>query len=221
MLTLALDASTYAGDVAVLDGMRLLAERSVAMKDPAHEHLMPAVVEALAAADVPVRRLDRIVCGAGPGSFTSLRIAGGIAKGLASGAKRPLYAVPSLALIVGGASLAAGRYLAALDALRGEFYVGLYHRSAHGDLRELEPARLVPADGVASVATEYDARIVSPTSFEHGVVATPRARAVGGLVAWLETSGPVDLSAWEPAYGRLAEAQVKWESAHGRPLPTG
>ena len=221
MLTLALDASTYAGDVAVLDGTRLLAERNVAMKDAAHEHLMPAVVEALAEADVPVRRLDRVVCGAGPGSFTSLRIAGGIAKGLASGAGLPLYAVPSLALIVGGAHVGTGRYLAALDALRGEFYVGLYHRSASGDLLELEPARLVPADGVVSVAAEYDARIVSPTSFENGVAATPRARAVGGLVAWLLDRGPVDLGAWEPAYGRLAEAQVKWESAHGRPLPTG
>jgi tRNA threonylcarbamoyladenosine biosynthesis protein TsaB len=29
---------------------------------------------------------------------------------------------------------------------------------------------------------------------------------------------PVALDTWEPAYGRLAEAQVKWEAAHGRPL---
>jgi tRNA threonylcarbamoyladenosine biosynthesis protein TsaB len=32
---------------------------------------------------------------------------------------------------------------------------------------------------------------------------------------------PVNIGSWEPAYGRLAEAQVKWESAHGRPLPVG
>jgi tRNA threonylcarbamoyladenosine biosynthesis protein TsaB len=32
-------------------------------------------------------------------------------------------------------------------------------------------------------------------------------------------SGPVDLASWEPEYGRLAEAQVRWEAAHGRPLP--
>jgi len=30
---------------------------------------------------------------------------------------------------------------------------------------------------------------------------------------------PVDLASWEPDYGRLAEAQVRWEAAHGRPLP--
>ena len=29
---------------------------------------------------------------------------------------------------------------------------------------------------------------------------------------------PVELASWEPDYGRLAEAQVKWEAAHGRAL---
>ena len=37
----------------------------------------------------------------------------------------------------------------------------------------------------------------------------------------IEGIPPVDLASWEPAYGRLAEAQVKWEAAHGRPLQTG
>ena len=90
-----------------------------------------------------MRALDRVVCGSGPGSFTSLRIAGGIAKGLSAGADVPLYAVPSLALIVGGASLPVGRYLAVLDALRGECYVALYHVSATGDVIELEHAVVV------------------------------------------------------------------------------
>ena len=34
-------------------------------------------------------------------------------------------------------------------------------------------------------------------------------------------AGPVALDGWEPSYGRLAEAQVKWEAAHGRPLADG
>ena len=45
----------------------------------------------------------------------------------------------------------------------------------------------------------------------------PRARR------WLRSGvddliGPVDLALWEPEYGRLAEAQVRWEAEHGRPL---
>ena len=37
-------------------------------------------------------------------------------------------------------------------------------------------------------------------------------------IALIAGGGPVDLASWEPVYGRLAEAQVKWEAAHGRPL---
>src|SRR5678815_470006 len=117
MITLALDASTYAGDVAVLRGTELLAEAATAMKGAHEERLMPAVQQTLMHAGVDVDDIERIVCGAGPGSFTSLRIAGAIAKGIAAGTSRPLFAVPSMALLVGGASLAQGRYLAAIDAL--------------------------------------------------------------------------------------------------------
>jgi tRNA threonylcarbamoyladenosine biosynthesis protein TsaB len=220
MITLALDASTYVGDVAVVKDARLLAEESVAMRDPTHERLMPAVASVIATATLTVRGVDRIVCGAGPGSFTSLRIAGSIAKGLATGTNAPLYAVSSLALLVAGASTGDGRYLAAVDALRGEHYVALYAVDAD-DVTEIAAARLVPSDAVEALATEYAARIVSPAPIgENSVVAPPRAAGVLRLRSMLASPAPVDLRTWEPSYGRLAEAQVKWESAHGRPLPT-
>lgn len=221
MITLAIDASMSVGDVAVLEDGRLLTERRVAMKDARHERLMPAVAEALEDAKRTVRDVDRIVCGAGPGSFTSLRIAGGIAKGLAAGAVRPLWAVPSLALIVAGAELPMGKYLAALDALRGELYVALYHVSASGEVLELERAVVIAADQLSALAERSEARIVSPTPFEDAVLATPRAAGVLHLEQMIAAAGPVDLASWEPVYGRLAEAQVKWESLHGRPLPVG
>lgn len=221
MITLALDASTYAGDVALLDGATVVAEECTEMKGAEHERLMPAVASVLDRARLRVSEVDRLVCGAGPGSFTSLRIAGGIAKGLAMGARRPLFAVPSLALIVGGASLGAGRYLAALDALRSEYYVALYDVRRDGTVIEVERPRIVAAEQVDVIARELEARIVSPTALADAIVAPPRARAVAHLSAMLDAAGPVDLARWEPSYGRLAEAQVKWESAHGRPLPVG
>jgi tRNA threonylcarbamoyladenosine biosynthesis protein TsaB len=221
MITLVIDASTYAGDVALLDGGNVLAEESAAMKGAEQERLMPAVASVLERSGRRMAEVERIVCGAGPGSFTSLRIAGGIAKGLAMGARIPLFAVPSMALIVGGASLHVGRYLVAVDALRGEFYVGLYHVSANGEILELERARLVKAGEVEMLAVEQVAVLVSPSELPGAVQATPKARAVGRMEQLLESSGPVDIGSWEPAYGRLAEAQVKWESTHGRPLPVG
>jgi tRNA threonylcarbamoyladenosine biosynthesis protein TsaB len=219
VITLALDASTYEGDVALLDGSRVLAEQAAAMKGRESEQLMPAVAAVLQRAGVDLGVVERVVCGAGPGSFTSLRIAGGIGKGIASGLCLPLFAAPSLALVVAGASPGAGRYLGAIDALRGEFYVGLYDVDDEGCVAEVEPARIVAATDVGSVAAEYTARIVSPTELHGGIRSRPRASGVARIEPMLAGRGPVDVRGWEPAYGRLAEAQVKWESAHGRPLP--
>lgn len=220
MITLAIDASTYDGDAALLDGERLLAEGHTAMKRADRETLMPLVGDVLAQAGIAAAGVERVVCGAGPGSFTSLRIAGSIAKGLAFGLDRPLFAVPSLALVAGGAALVAGRYVSALDALRGELYVGLYDIDARGDVTELEPARLIQAPDLDRVAAESDARVVTPLHLDGAIRARPTARAVVHLTRWIEWhGGPVDVASWEPAYGRPAEAQVRWESAHGKPLP--
>jgi tRNA threonylcarbamoyladenosine biosynthesis protein TsaB len=219
-VTLAIDASTYTGDVAVLDGERVLAEESTAMKDAAHERLMPAVALVLERAMLGPRDVGRVVCGAGPGSFTSLRIAGGIAKGIATGVACPLFAAPSMALVVGGADLAPGRYLVAIDALRGEFYVGLYDVKGTS-VDEVEPARLVTAAELLDrdLAGEYGARLVSPSHLPEAIVALPRGRSVARIEALLHARGPVQVATWEPSYGRLAEAQLRWETAHGRPLP--
>ena len=46
----------------------------------------------------------------------------------------------------------------------------------------------------------------------------PDASAVASLLSRVIAAGAVPLDSWEPRYGRLAEAQVKWEAAHGRPL---
>jgi hypothetical protein len=47
----------------------------------------------------------------------------------------------------------------------------------------------------------------------------PNARGVVRASRVLERNGPVDLGRWEPDYGRLAEAQRRWEATHGRALP--
>ena len=219
MISLVIDASTYDGDVAVIDETRVLAERRTVMRDALHERLMPAVAEALDAAGVEIARLDRVVCGAGPGSFTSLRIAASIAKGIAMATDTPLFAVSSLALLVGGGELPPGRYVAALDALRGEFYVALFDVDAAQSVVELEPARLIAADQLELLAASVGASIVTPSDVRGAVRATPRARAALKVRHLVERGGHVDVSAWEPAYGRLAEAQVRWEAAHGVPLP--
>jgi tRNA threonylcarbamoyladenosine biosynthesis protein TsaB len=216
--TLVLEAATYVGSVALLREGRLRGAREIAMRGREHEALMPAVADLLAEHGVAPAELTRVVCGAGPGSFTSLRIGGAIAKGLALAAACALVPVSSLALVVAGREpLAAGRYLAALDALRGEHYVALFQVDDDGTVRALGPERRAPSTEVSLLAESLDAVAVGPD--RHGVEhAVPRAWAAVRLSRLLDETSEADLASWEPAYGRLAEAQVKWESDHGRAL---
>lgn len=218
MISLVLDASTYRGTVAVLDDERLLVHAGVAMRGRDEERLMPAVVQALRDAGIGMDGVQRVICGAGPGSFTSLRIAASIAKGIAVGREVPLFGVSSMALIV-AANVTDGprdvrRYLAVQDALRGESFVaGFEHHQ--GAVRQMSDLRLVPSAEVQEIAAREGARAVGPDQPEQW---QPGARGAALLLSDIVASGPVDLAGWEPVYGRLAEAQVRWEASHGRPL---
>lgn len=221
MITLVLEASTYSGSTALLVDGRLVGERSVAMRGREHEALMPAVAALLEECGVAPRGVGRVVCGEGPGAFTSLRVAASIAKGIALAAGSQLVPVSSLALLVASqAVLKPGRFLAAVDAMRGEHYVQLFEIDAHLDLHVRSPLGMLPAGVVDAQAHSLDAVAIGP---ERGEVfsVTPHARAAARITKVIDGIPPADLAGWEPGYGRLAEAQVKWEAQHGRPLVAG
>jgi tRNA threonylcarbamoyl adenosine modification protein YeaZ len=226
-ITLGMDAAAGDGSIAVLRDGALVAASQVVMRSATEERFFPAVLETLGSAGAAVSDLRRIVVGGGPGSFTALRVVGSIAKGLAQGRGIPLFAVPSLALVADAAThaLAAAegsrgsatlsRWLVTLDALRGERYAALVERDAEGLVLRVQQLGLLPVSEVAARAAALEATPIGP---DEALVAAPHARAVVHCLALVEASGAVDLASWEPFYGRLAEAQVKWETAHGRPL---
>lgn len=213
---LVIDASLGAGTIALVDvdgRPRLLAAVTVEERDS----LFPEVMRLLDEAACPIDALGACVVGDGPGSFTALRIVGALGKGLAEATGMPLYAVPSLALVVGGAegTRRAGVWLATIDALRGEHYAAQVVTDADGAVRTVESKPRLAREALSDAAAAAGAEWVGPDA---PLVALPDARGAVRCVAWLLEVGPVDLAAWEPTYGRLAEAQVKWEAEHGRPL---
>lgn len=216
-LTLALDASTYRGTVAVVSGDRLLATSEVAMRGEREERLMPAIASALGSAGVSVPDLARVVVGGGPGSFTSLRIGAALAKGICVVRQIPLATMPSLSLLVAGGTHPPrdGRSLAILDAMRGDVYAALVEARG-GVVVNADRARLLPRGAVDELARTLDAEVVGGGDPPQ---ALPHARGVARLAPALVHE--VALDSWEPEYGRLAEAQVKWEADHGRSLTAG
>jgi len=216
MISLAIEASTYAGTVAVIRDGSIVAERDTAMRGEREERLMPAIADVLAEAGVPPNAIDRVVCGAGPGSFTSLRIAGAIGKGLALTARVPLFPVSSLLLIVAGArpALAPGRYAAVLDAMRGDVFAAVFSVTESAISSE-SATTILPRADLETFARAHSARTIGPSET---LAVSPHARGVVVLGARAPWPPAADLAAWEPDYGRLAEAQVRWEAAHGRAL---
>jgi hypothetical protein len=77
--------------------------------------------------------------------------------------------------------------------------------------------RLVGDTALRAHVAGLDARVIGRGE---AIDAVPRAAAVLPILGRVLQSGPVALDAWEPDYGRLAEAQVRWEAQHGRPLVT-
>ena len=146
MRILALETSTEWCSVAVGDGARW--HRATSTPGSALRARAGAGGRAvLAEAGWTLRGLDGIAFGAGPGSFTGVRIACGLAQGLALGADRPLVPVPTLDRA--GAVAADGerstRIVACLDARMREVYVAAYARAASGRDEVAAPAVLAPA----------------------------------------------------------------------------
>jgi tRNA threonylcarbamoyladenosine biosynthesis protein TsaB len=235
-LVLAIEASTADASVAVVRGDAVLAERRAVMRAGADDALMPAIDAALGAAGVSPRELAAVACGAGPGGFTSLRIAAAIAKGVAHATGCALVAVPSLALAAASRAAAGpdgpADWLATLDALRGERYAarvttvrgsdGRVGVSAYAYLGVLSGDALATARGSGGAHVDVNAEPPTAAAVRAFVLrdAADAARGPseveGGGLAVL----PVDLATWEPDYGRQAEAQARWELAHGRALAT-
>jgi tRNA threonylcarbamoyladenosine biosynthesis protein TsaB len=123
MKILALDSSTEHCSVALRYGAARVFRETLAGQT--HSAVLLGMVrEVLREAQLDLRDLDGIAFGAGPGSFTGLRMACGIAQGLAYGAQLPVAAVSTLlALAHAGA---ARRVVVALDARMGEIYHAAY-----------------------------------------------------------------------------------------------
>lgn len=90
--------------------------------------LVPMLFELQAEAGLGMKQMDAIVYGMGPGSFTGLRIASGVAQGLALGADLPVLGISTLETLAEEAGH--DLVLACLDARMNEVYAALYQREA-------------------------------------------------------------------------------------------
>ena len=212
MIVLAVDTSTLQAGVALWRDGHVLAERRRAVTTHS-EALLAMIDEAFVEADLAPADVDAVACGAGPGSFTGLRIGLATAKGLCFALGKPLVMVSSLAALAARAP--DGRVLATLDALKGEVYAGLFAvvggvPAPDGAEAVLPPAKLLPLlDGVDAVvgsgALKYRELAARLLDEEAG----PRPADVARLAAARAARGDYDdLASATPAYIRPSEAEL-------------
>ena len=207
MQILALDASTEWCSVA-LGGEQGFEERAQAAGQRHSELLLPMIESLLSNARTSLSLLGGIAFGAGPGSFTGLRIACGLAQGLALGAGLRLVGIGTLAAMAEAARQrhAANRVVAAIDARMREVYVAAYEYQDERWRERIasivvkpEAAPLPPGAGwlaagsgfsaypalrsrFAAATTGIDADIV-PSAAAIGTLALPRFAAGEGVPA--------------------------------------
>lgn len=116
------------------------------------ELALPILERLLAEAGLAPRALDAVAFGAGPGSFTGLRIACALAQGLAFALARPVLGVSTLEALV--EECGEPRALALLDARAGEVYWSAYERTAAG-WREAVAPRCTPPSAVVLPPGEW------------------------------------------------------------------
>lgn len=172
MKLLAIETATEACSAAVyLDGQVYSREAIAPQKHS--ELILPMCDEVLADAGLSRVALDAVAFGRGPGSFTGLRIAVGVAQGAAFALDRPVVPVSTLAALAqGAADEGADHILAALDARMGEVYWGAFQVSdglvtAAGPERVSAPEAVSPPGagpwtGVGSGWASYGSLLQAP-----------------------------------------------------------
>ena len=227
MLTLALDTSTRRGSVALgRTGdpvLELLGEESLEVSARHSETVLPAIDRLVRGAGMTPADLEAVVVGAGPGSFTGVRIGAALARGICFPARATLFAFSSLASIAAGTD-ADGAVCALLDARRDQVYAagyvvgpaGLEERFApragalDGLLDELEPSAWTFA-GVLSRGQRETIEGAGGT-----LLPVERGRPSGAgllrLVQWAPVAGRVaEPARWEPEYVRSSSAHRRMD----------
>lgn len=148
---LSLDTSSALGSVALARYANSTFDIWTAEHEGAAEHsqqLLPMIQNVLDQAGIKANELTAVAFGQGPGGFTGLRVACGVAQGLGYALDIPLIPVVSNAAVAATLPAEAPNLrIVVLDARMNEVYAAVYWRLPSGDVVSLDgPVLLSSAD---------------------------------------------------------------------------
>ncbi|HEX4825023.1 MAG TPA: tRNA (adenosine(37)-N6)-threonylcarbamoyltransferase complex dimerization subunit type 1 TsaB [Candidatus Polarisedimenticolaceae bacterium] len=219
MRLLAIDTSTWWGGAALVEtsagGPRLVAEIGLGVDDSHAAHALAIVEALLSVAGWPKSSLDAYVAARGPGSFTGIRVAMGLARGLGLASGRPCLGVGTLDAMAEAFGPAPHDRVPLLDAGRGEVYGARFDPASTPPCALSEPWVAAPEtalDGGASVVfgpgAERHATALRAAGYRDpiGRGATSVAAGAARIAARLRAdAGDVDFT---PLYVRPPDAKL-------------
>ena len=123
MLILGIDTSTKICTCSIFDSENgIIAETSLSVKKNHSNIVMPIIDNLFKISDLTINDIDKIAVAIGPGSFTGVRIALGIAKGLAMALNKPLIAVNELDILEAIAGGNENEIIPLIDARKERVY---------------------------------------------------------------------------------------------------
>ena len=123
MLILGIDTSTKICTCSIFDSENgVIAETSLSVKKNHSNIVMPIIDNLFKISDLTINDIDKIAVAIGPGSFTGVRIALGIAKGLAMALNKPLIAINELDILEAIASGNENEIIPLIDARKERVY---------------------------------------------------------------------------------------------------
>ncbi|MDY6954688.1 MAG: tRNA (adenosine(37)-N6)-threonylcarbamoyltransferase complex dimerization subunit type 1 TsaB [Thermodesulfobacteriota bacterium] len=225
MKILAIDTSTRAGSVALLEDETAVAELQVSSSETHAKRLMTVIDGTLDLAGLGLEALDAFAVTRGPGSFTGLRIGISAVKGFAFATGKPVAGVSTLDALAHPFSWFPGLICPLLDARKGEVYAALYRGGARGSLEKvvsdcavrpkdwlegLEGACLFVGDGAVAYGAMIEEVVGRRATFAPFYLQAPRASVVGALgLEQIKRGETCDASALVPLYIRKSDAEIK------------
>ena len=143
MKILAVDTSTSAGSVAIVDGLRVLAECNLESAHTHNRRLLKTVDDLLNHLGCVLEDLDGLAVTLGPGSFTGIRIGISTMKTLAWALDKPYAGIPTLDALAAPLHFASFPVCPVLDARKKEVYTASYQPDGQGLCRRTSPYQVI------------------------------------------------------------------------------
>jgi tRNA threonylcarbamoyladenosine biosynthesis protein TsaB len=222
MLILGIDTSGKDGSLALVrfeDQKQLTLDVAPIAGGTFSAQLIPQLAAMLGQHGLSKRDIDGFAVTSGPGSFTGLRVGLAATKALAEILRKPIVAVSLLEAVARAAELldlAGNQMIAALDAGRGEVYVGRLRiedgRMSYIDHELTTPTQILSAASGEQVVTPDKklAELFSNSNLKTTLVRRPGADSIARLgYEKIQAGNTVAPEILDAFYIRRSDAEVK------------